>query len=239
MILDVSQFESDAAKARFAHDFADRFFFRKKSAPSAVHVFIDEAQEFVPQNPQREEGRMLHAFTRLLKLGRNFGIGASMLSQRPQEVNKKALNLAEVLFAFQLTGPQERKTIDGWIADKGIDGEDIAAELPKLERGPHVWSPAWLKISRVVRIAQRWTFDASSTPKVGKVAAASELAPIDLERLREDMAATIERAKADDPRELRRRIAELEKALRGRPTAPAEPVEVERIVEAGPQERAT
>src|ERR1043166_6228417 len=46
MVLDVSQFESDAAKARFAHDFADRFFFRKKAAPSAVHIFIDEAQEF-------------------------------------------------------------------------------------------------------------------------------------------------------------------------------------------------
>ena len=45
----------------------------------------------------------------------------------------KALNLAEVLFAFQLTGPQERKTVDGWIADKGIDDEDIAGMLPKLE----------------------------------------------------------------------------------------------------------
>lgn len=220
MILDVSQFESDAAKARFARDFADRFFFRKKSAPSAVHLFIDEAQEFCPQNPQRDEAEMLHVFTRLLKLGRNFGIGASLLSQRPQEVNKKCLNLAEVLFAFQLTGPQERKTVDGWIADKGIADEDIAAMLPKLERGaPHVWSPAWLKISRVVQIAEKWTFDASSTPKAGKAANARELLPIDLDKLRTDMAATIERAKADDPRDLRRRIAELEKQLRERPKA--------------------
>ncbi len=218
MILDVSQFESDAAKARFAHDFADRFFFRKKAAPSAVHIFIDEAQEFVPQNPQREEAKMLHVFTRLLKLGRNFGIGASLLSQRPQEVNKKALNLAEVLFAFQLTGPHERKTVDGWIGDKGIEGEDIDAELPKLERGhPHVWSPAWLKVSRVVSVAPRWTFDASSTPKAGKAMNARDLAPIDLKDLQEKMAATIERAKAEDPRELRKKIAELEKKLRERP----------------------
>ncbi len=34
---------------------------------------------------------MLHAFTRLVKIGRNFGIGVSLLSQRPQEVNKKVL----------------------------------------------------------------------------------------------------------------------------------------------------
>jgi hypothetical protein len=212
MILDVSQFESDADKARFAQAFAERFFFRKKASPSAVHVFIEECQEFVPQNPQREEGRMLHAFTRMAKIGRNFGIGLSLISQRPQEVNKKVLNLTELLFAFQLTGPQERKTVQGWIADKGID-EDIAGELPKLEQGqPHVWSPAWLKISKRIKIAPKWTFDASSTPLVGRQAAARDLSPIDLEQLRTAVSATIERAKAEDPRLLRKRIAELERA---------------------------
>jgi len=226
VVLDVSQFESDADKARFAQAFAERFFFRKKAAPSAVHLFIEEAQEFVPQNPQREEARMLHAFTRMVKIGRNFGIGISLLSQRPQEVNKKVLNLTELLFAFQLTGPQERKTIQGWIAEKGLD-EDIAGELPKLAVGhPHVWSPAWLKISQVVAIGRKETFDASSTPRLGKRADTRALSPIDLERLRVDMAATIEKAKADDPKELRRRIAELERQKP--PTAPA-PLPVDRI----------
>jgi hypothetical protein len=221
VVLDVSQFESDAAKARFAQDFADRFFFRKKAAPSAVHVFIEEAQEFVPQNPQREEARMLHAFTRLVKIGRNFGIGVSLISQRPQEVNKKVLNLAELLFAFQLTGPQERKTIEGWIADKGLD-EDIAGELPKLAVGhPHVWSPAWLKISKVVAIGTKTTFDASSTPVLGKAAAARELSPIDLEQLRTEMAATIEKAKQEDPRELRAEIARLRAELKKKAPAAA------------------
>lgn len=211
IVLDVSQFESDADKARFAKDFANRFFFRKKAKPSAVHIFLEECQEFVPQNPQREEAQMLHAFSRMAKIGRNFGIGMSLISQRPQEVNKKVLNLTELLFCFQLTGPQERKTVEGWIAEKGID-EDIAGELPKLEVGhPHVWSPAWLKISKVVAIEKKWTFDASSTPKVGKSAAAKELSPIDLEELAKEMASTIERAKAEDPRLLRQRIAELER----------------------------
>jgi DNA helicase HerA-like ATPase len=69
--------------------FIDRFFFRKKAAPSAVHLFLEECQEFVPQNPQRGEEQMLHDFTRMAKLGRNFGIGISLISQRPQEINKK------------------------------------------------------------------------------------------------------------------------------------------------------
>lgn len=216
MVLDVSQFESDAEKARFAKAFADRFFFRKKASPSAVHVFIEEAQEFVPQNPQRDEGQMLHAFTRMVKIGRNFGIGVSLISQRPQEVNKKVLNQTELLFCFQLTGPQERKTIQGWIAEKGID-EDIASELPKLERGePHVWSPAWLKISKRVLISEKETFDASSTPKLGGKADTRTLSPIDLQAFQHEMAATIERAKQEDPKLLRQRIAQLERQLRDR-----------------------
>jgi hypothetical protein len=231
-VVDVSQFESDAAKARFMTDFGNRFFFRKKAAPSAVHLFIEECQEFVPQNPQRDEAQMLHAWTRIQKLGRNFGIGSSLLSQRPQEVNKKVLNQTEVLFVFQLTGNHERKSVAAWIEDKGLD-EDIAAELPKLEQGcPHVWSPAWLKISKVVRISEKITFDASRTPEVGRRSDVKELAPIDLEKLRTDMAATIERAKAEDPRELRRRIAVLEVELRKSKVAPAstiDPKEVTRI----------
>lgn len=221
VVIDVSQFESDADKARFAEAFVSRFFYRKKSAPSAVHLFLEEAQEFIPQNPQREEARMLHAFTRIWKLGRNFGIGGSLLSQRPQEINKKVLNQTELLFCFQTTGPQERKAIDGWIAEKGID-EDISGELPKLGRGyAHAWSPAWLSISKVVAFGKRWTYDASSTPKVGERADARELAPIDLEKLRSDMAATIERAKGDDPKELRKRIASLEAELRKKTPAAA------------------
>jgi hypothetical protein len=210
-VVDVSQLESDADKARFARDFCERFYFRKKSSPSAVFLFLEEAQEFIPQNPQKEETRMLHAFQRLAKLGRNFGIGIGILSQRPQEVHKKVLNLAELLFVFQLTGVHERRAVEAWIGDKGIAGEDLDRELPKLERGrPHAWSPAWLKTSRVVPIAEKWTFDASSTPKVGaERGPVRELSPIDLEKLRSDMAATIERAKADDPKELRKEIGTL------------------------------
>jgi hypothetical protein len=213
-IVDVSQFEHDTEKARFATDFGARFYYRKKQSPSAVHLFLEECQEFVPQNPQKEETRMLHAYQRIVKLGRNFGIGVSMISQRPEEVNKKVLNLAELLFVFQLTGTHERDAVKRWIRDKSID-EDLDAILPKLQRGaPRVWSPGWLQISKVVHIKAKTTFDASSTPKVGAGSVvARELSPIDLEKLRADMAATIERAKADDPKELKREVARLKAEL--------------------------
>lgn len=228
-VLDVSQFESDTDKARFAKDFAARFFYRKKSEPSAVHIFIEEAQEFIPQNIQRGEEHMLHAWQRMIRLGRNYGIGVSMISQRPQDVNKKALNQAECLLCFQLTGPQERKAVEGWVSEKGLS-DDLGTILPSLAIGhAHVWSPVWLDVNKEVFIAAKETFAAGTTPKVGqRPVAMKPLAPIEMEQIQKDMAATIEKAKADDPKLLRAEIAKLRKQLAERP--PGEKI-IDRIVE--------
>jgi hypothetical protein len=213
MVLDVSQM-LDAERTRFATAFAQRFFQRKKAAPSAVHLVLEECQDYVPQNFQTGEEKMLHEFVRLAKQGRSLGIGLSFLSQRPQEINKKALNQTECVFAFQMTGPQERKALEYWLNDKGFEGK-LSEILPRLEVGaPHVWSPQWLKISKIVRILPIDSLDTSQTPKVGgKTFAHKKLGSIDLKALTTAMAETVERTKADDPKELRKKIVELEKEL--------------------------
>jgi hypothetical protein len=213
-VLDVSQF-IPSEQQTFAAAFAHQFFHRKKSAPSAVHLFLEECQEFIPENPSGREAMTLGEFQRLWKLGRNFGIGGSLISQRPQEIAKKALNMSGTVFAFQMTGPQERKAIRAWVADQGV-AVDIEGVLQKLSVGePHVESPTFLEVSKTVRILPRVTADLSSTPTVGGTTAAKRpLTPIDVEQLRTQMAETIERAKADDPKELRKQIADLERKLR-------------------------
>jgi hypothetical protein len=226
-VLDVSQFESDAEQARFVSAFADRFFRRKKASPSAVHVFLEEAQEFVPQNPGKNDNNMLHYLNRLIKLGRNFGIGVSLVSQRPQEINKKALNQTELLLAFQMTGPQERKAIASWVQEKGGD-VDIVDELPGLAVGDvHAWSPQWLGISKTVHVLEKSTFDASSTPTFGAKSVESKpLGAIDLKDLEQKMAATIEKAKQTDPKLLQREIAKLRKQLAEKPRSVKSPEEL-------------
>lgn len=225
MVLDVSQM-LDAERTRFATAFGGRFFQLKKASPSAVHLVLEECQEFVPQNFQSGEERMLHEFTRLAKQGRALGVGISFLSQRPQEINKKALNQSECVFAFQMTGPQERKALEYWLADKGFDGK-LSELLPHLEVGaPHVWSPQWLKISEVVHVLPIDSLDTSRTPKVGeKKFTQKKLKPIDLGALNAAMKESVEKAKADDPKALRARIAELEKEL-AKKTVKPERVEV-------------
>lgn len=211
-VIDVSQFEFDTDKAKFASAFAQRFFFRKKAAPSPVMIFLEEAQEFIPQNPEKSENVMLHHFVRMCKIGRNFGIGVSMISQRPQEVNKKALNLSQCLFAFQTSGHHERKAIDDWVKDKGLD-LDIASDLPKLPIGqPHVWSPGWLGISQKVKIGLRTTFHPSEEDTISyEPEKLNKLSPVDIAKISESIKETIEKAKENDPELLKKKIAQLER----------------------------
>jgi hypothetical protein len=238
VVIDASQFESDKAKARFAADFADRFFWRKKAAPSPVHIFLEECQELVPQNIQRGEERMLHAWTRLAKLGRNFGIGVSLISQRPQEVNKKALNMTECLFAFQMTGTHERKAIRDWLGAKGSE-QDITEVLRRLPVGTaHVSSPQWLQFEDLVAISERRTYDSSSTPSFEDTRSAEPqgLSHLDLDELKAAMAESVAEAEANDPKALKRRVAELEAELR-HAAAPRELTEDEAYAEVEERDR--
>jgi len=232
VVLDVMHFRK-AERTRFATAFAEQFFHRKKTARTACHLFIEEAQAYLPQMVRGDEARMVGVFEDIGKVGRNYGIGNSLISQRPQAINKDVLNQVEVLLAFQTNGPQERKAIAGWTAENTDAGAAMIQQLPKLDVGHAlVWSPQWLRIAKEVHIEERDTYDASSTPtQTAKAIKPKTMEKSDLEQLGEQIAATIEKAKADDPRELRKQIAELKKELskgahimRTEKTIPAKPV---------------
>jgi len=213
-ILDVSMFRKGERK-RFAADFGEQLFQRKKEHRSPLHLFIEEAQTFCPQRMQPDEARMLGAFEDIVKLGRNFGIGATLISQRPQSVSKEVLSQTECLVVLQTNGAQERKAIREWVVEQGMDIVKLVDELPGLERGEAwVWSPSWLRKTVRVQIAEKWTFDASSTPKTGtKRQAIKPLTKSDLGTLRDSMKSVVEQAERDDPKVLKARITELVREL--------------------------
>lgn len=195
--------------------FAEQLFHRKKAHRSPMHVVIEEAQVFVPQKAFKGEERLLGAMEDLCKLGRNYGIGNTLISQRPQAVNKDVLNQTGTLFVFNMTGPQERKVMEGWIVEQGVNTTELVDELPALPNGTaYVWSPQWLGILEKIKIGEKRTYDASATPVFGKVEKARTLAPVDLEQIQEAMQSTIEKAKESDPKELHRKIRELQAELK-------------------------
>lgn len=212
VILDISSFRQGERK-RFAADFAEEFFHLKKSQKSAVHVFVEEAQLFAPQRVMPDEARMLGAFENIIRLGRNYGIGATMISQRPQSINKEVLSQVECLFVLQVNGTHERKALEEWVQEAGADRQ-LVGKLPGLAQGEgYVWSPSWLRIYDRFRFNQKTTFDASATPKVGQKRKAAVLTPMDVEALRVDLQQVIEKAEAEDPAKLRAEIAALKRQL--------------------------
>ncbi len=233
-VIDISQMDSDAEQGRFAAAFAARLFHRRKAQPAATMLFLEECQEFIPENPGRSETLKLHSFTRIVKIGRNFGIGVILISQRPQEVSKKALNLSECVFAFQMNGSQEREAMRRWLKDAGADKDVDVDILPTLDIGiAHLWSPRWLKVSRTVHILAKDTFDASGTPdhQLSAAVVAKPLQPADIEKITAAMAETIEKAKAEDPAELRRQVAALKTQLAKKLPPAAAAARAEKIVE--------
>lgn len=213
-ILDLNPFRK-AGRRQFVEAFAEQLFQRKKAARTPLHLVFEEAQVFAPQRAARGEERMLGAVEDIVRLGRNYGIGATLISQRPQSVNKEVLNQVEALFVLQVNGRHERKAIEEWIVAKGIDVAEMVSELPSLPIGTaFLWSPQWLGILEKVRIRKKRTFDASATPRLGaKLVAPTKLGKVELEGLRRAMSDATKRAEENDPKILRKRIVELEREL--------------------------
>lgn len=203
-VLDVSRFRKGQRK-KFVADFAEELFHLAKAIRSPLMVIFEEAQVFAPQRAGRGEERMLGAVEDIVRLGRNYGLGSALITQRPQSVHKDVLNQVECLFVGQLSGKHERVAIDGWIEQHGVDLD--TKELSALPVGTMVvWSPQWLQWFGKVRIAPKATYDASATPTLGKRRRIGTLAKVDLETLEIDLQGVVEEAEADDPQVLKRQL---------------------------------
>lgn len=226
-VLDLSGLSKSAAR-RFMTDFLERLYRRNRDP---LHVVLDEADSFAPQRTGAEGARLLGAVEDLVRRGRARGLGCTLITQRPAVLNKDVLTQAEVLVALRMTGPRDVAAIDEWVrlhADED-QARELKSSLPALPVGTAwVWSPGWLGVLQQVEVRRRRTFDSSATPKPGQVRPnPKRLAPVDLASLGERITATVERAKADDPKALRARVAELERDLDAERAKPLpEPVEI-------------
>jgi uncharacterized protein len=223
-VLDVSDF-SKAGRCAFATDLAEALFAAKKQHPSPTFLVLEEAQRFIPQKLYSGQGqeRMLGAFEEIAEVGRNYGLGLGMISQRPQKLNKDVLNLTELLLAFQTNGVLERKAIAEWVQEKDAEGRrEVNNELPSLVRGETLaWSPSWLRIYGRYHTFKKNTYDAGATPI--KARAAVKMKPLDLKSLEAAMAEVVKAAQKDDPKALRAEVARLQRELEraGKPPAHA------------------
>lgn len=230
-VLDVSEF-SKADVRRFLLAFADRLYRQADADP--LHLFLEEAHEYLPQMVRGPEAELVGAWQRIVKQGRFKGLGCTLVTQRSASLNKDVLTQVDTLIVLRTTSPQDRAAVRAWV-DVHADSAEMLDTLPSLDSGEAwVWSPEFLHVLQRIQFRRRRTFDSGATPKVGQARKApATLADVDLAAIKEQMAATIEKAKAEDPKELRkqlglrdRRIVELERQLAERPHVEPEVLEV-------------
>jgi len=113
------------------------------------HIFIEEAHEYLPQRVFGAAGKVFNAVSNLVVMGRNLGIGVTLLNQRAATVNKDVLTQCDTLIAFKNTSPQDRKALSEWMehnSDASVF-KKFSHSLSSLAKGEcWIWSPEFLDI---------------------------------------------------------------------------------------------
>jgi hypothetical protein len=255
VIVDISRHRNGSMwsvgeKIRFVADYCARLYERQGERRRPLHQVIDEAGRFVPQaipSGAVDIARCVGAIEQLVELGRNVGVGVTLITQRSARMNKSVSELADAMVAFRTVGPRSIDAVMDWMGEHVERGriKGLVEQLRELPIGSAlVVSPGWLRFEGVVAMRARRTFDSSATPDAtGEVRRASGPAAMpDLARYRARFAATLEQqagakgASRDQKRaateqskliaEQQQQIADLERRLRERPTPTVERVEV-------------
>lgn len=236
-ILDLSQIGTKAGECRFMLAFLTALY--RKTAGEPVHLVVDEADMFAPQQLRDKEGeaaKLLGMMETIVRRGRVKGFIPWLITQRPAVLNKNVLSQADGIIAFKLTASQDRDAIGGWIEGQADQqqGKAILASLPSMQRGQGViWVPG-RGVLETATFPPKATFDSSRTPKRGETVRTATLKPIDLGALKERLATVETEAKANDPKALKAEIAALRKKLsESDKNLPADPQAEQRGYERG------
>lgn len=241
-VIDLMSFRR-SERDQFAADFADELFELKKRRHTPLHLFLEEARLFAPETPtSKGQHRLLEAVEQIVRLGRNYGLGISLLDQRPQDVSKTVTGQTEILIVHQMVESQGRESIEKWVRAKKTKGADQLENLAELHTGEaFLWSPGLLRRFAHIHVHKKATYDASKTPEIGgsKYKTPRPLSAKELDKLTAQMAQVMEEAEKNDPtlqlaalrRQLREKEIQLEQAKRVGSPAPAKTVTVEKVIE--------
>lgn len=226
---------SNAAEQRFCAGFLETLYTDNEQKP--IHVFMDEADIYAPQQPQGEEMRTLGATKKIVRRAGLDGIGITLITQRPADLAKSVLTQCDTLIALGLSHPADLKPVNDWVRVqvKSVDlADELIESLPDLPKGDAwIWSPHH-GIRKRVTFRDLQTFDSSRSPKPGeKQRPPRVLSKVDLDKLGQLIAASVEQAKQSDPKLLRAQVADLKRQL-AKAASPAKPLPAAKSVKAPP-----
>lgn len=183
------------------------------------HIFIEEAAEFAPQRVGPDQGRVYAEIEKLARMGGNAQLGYTLINQRAEEVNKAVLELCDCLFLHRQKGKNSLTSLGKWLDIGDVStSKEIIKSLPKMPQG-ECW--VWLSGSDApthIKVPQKNT-QHPDRRAMHQSGSGKEFKAVDVSSFVTQMSTTLEKhlaeAQANDPAQLRRRVAELEKHLKG------------------------
>lgn len=159
---------------KFINLFCEKALLKNKKP---LKVYIEEAHLFLPLQTSKENQNIV----RLATVGRQYGWGLCIISQRPAQVNKDVLTQADLITAMKLGHPLDIMAIaDIWEQSLNPEQcEKLIKRLPRQKAGQGIlYSPEWLRPGKYdqifkhedvflkqVQFRQKYTPHLANTPK--------------------------------------------------------------------------
>lgn len=165
-ILDINEFSKDNQQ-RFAADFGDELFLLHKKTSSPRHLFWEEADIFAPQ---RGTAVSLQVLDTLVRRGRQFGLGSTLITQRPAVLNKDVLTQADIYLFLNIIEEGAIKVVKDLLSVVSKEERKMYIDSMKaFKKGEMLlYSPAWLQKIKIFQGAKKETYHAGATPVYGE-----------------------------------------------------------------------
>lgn len=203
---------------RFFIDFAEALFHAKTRSNGVLRLVLEEAHVFGPKERDGIAGENLAVYhiKKLATGARSKGVRLVVATQRTQSLHNAVLGSCDSVLAMRLLLPADQKPVLGWL--KGSAPAEVAkaveASLSSLPRGEGWLCSGEAALFQRFKVPRIRTYDNSGTPVHG--AAADDVRPpaIDADELRAIVGAAVKDAVENDPKALKKRVAELEAELK-------------------------
>lgn len=230
-IIDMADFDIGGPQ-KFFIDFAQSLF---RNMTGVVYLVVEEAHIFAPKEKAGfgEEAKSTHWLNKIATGARSKGIRLLVCTQRTQALHNAVLGSCDTVIAHRLTLPADQKPVLEWLranTDKAAV-EKIADTLSSLKPGEGWICSGEAQIVEREQFPRIATFDNSATPTSDSSALKVQTASVDQNKLASIIGNAVEEAKANDPKELKRKIAELERQLKTQPAAKPDPANLQRSID--------
>lgn len=200
-----------ADRAQFFVGFVEAFFRHTKGHRVLA---IDECHNFAPKGKvlDPQTGMMLHWANRLASEIAGMGVTLVSASQRPQKVHNDYSSSHETLIACRVIQKHDRDADKDWIDACGDPevGKEVLGSLAGMPREEAwVYSPEIGFGPKRVKFPMFATYDSFKPQANRKAVRLKGWAKINLKEVQSTIAHVVEENKANDPKELRKRNAEL------------------------------